>query len=122
LTATGFYHKLFPRAFVIIILGRVTWSYDFYYKASSFANNIESRSYRSLLIYIYYPDFSIVLGLDFLAKIIYIIHGIYLVFAYIDLGKISVFVTEITSVSITIIYKSHNNQVLIYLIKRFIIS
>jgi hypothetical protein len=65
----------------------------------------------------HHPNFSIILGLDFLAKIIYIIHSIYLVFIYIDFGKIGIFVTEITSILIIIICRSYNNQVLIYLIK-----
>jgi hypothetical protein len=70
----------------------------------------------------YYPDFSIILGLDFLAKIIYMIHSIYLVLTYIDFGKVNIFVTEIASIPVTIIYKSYNNQVPIHLIKWFIIS
>jgi uncharacterized membrane protein YuzA (DUF378 family) len=65
----------------------------------------------------YYPDFGIILGLDFLAKIIYMIYGICLVFVCVDFGKVGIFVTEITSVPVTIIYRSYNNQVPIYLIK-----
>jgi hypothetical protein len=65
----------------------------------------------------YYPDFGVILGLDFLAKIIYIVYGIYLILAYIDFGKIDIFVIEIAGIPVTIIYKSHNNQVLIHLIK-----
>jgi hypothetical protein len=34
----------------------------------------------------HYPDFGIILGLDFLAKIIYIVHNICLVLVYIDFG------------------------------------
>jgi hypothetical protein len=70
----------------------------------------------------YDPDFGIILDLDFLAKIICMIYSIYFVFVYLDLSKIGVFVIEIAGVSIIIIYKSYNNQVLIYFIKRFIIS
>jgi hypothetical protein len=70
----------------------------------------------------YYPDFSVILGLDFLAKIIYIIYGICLVLIYIDFGKIGIFITEIAGVPITIICRSYNNQVLIHLIKWFTIS
>jgi hypothetical protein len=70
----------------------------------------------------YHPDFSVILGLDFLAKIIYIVHGIYLVLAYIDFSKIGIFVTEIAGIPVTIICRSYNNQVLIYLIKWFTIS
>jgi hypothetical protein len=65
----------------------------------------------------YHPDFGVILGLDFLAKIIYIIHGIYLVLIYIDFGKIGIFVTEIAGVPVIIIYRNYNNQVLIHLIK-----
>jgi hypothetical protein len=65
----------------------------------------------------YYFDFGVVLGLDFLAKIIYIVHGICFIFVCIDLSKIDVFVTEIASVSVIIICMSYNDQVLIYLIK-----
>jgi hypothetical protein len=50
------------------------------------------------------------------------VHGIYFVFIYIDFGKVGIFITEITSVPFTIICRSHNNQVLIYLIKWFTIS
>jgi hypothetical protein len=108
--------------FITIVLGQVAWSYDLYYETSSLANNIESGTYRSLPVYMYYPDFGIILGLDFLAKIICIVHGIYLVFAYIDFGKIGIFATKIAGIPVTIIYKSHNNQVLIHLIKWFTIS
>jgi hypothetical protein len=103
--------------FTTIVLGRVAWSYNLYYKASSLANNIESRTYRSLPVYIYHPNFGVILDLDFLAKIIYIIYSIYLVLIYIDFGKIGIFVTEITSIPVIIIYRSHNNQVPIHLIK-----
>jgi hypothetical protein len=65
----------------------------------------------------YYPDFGVILDLDFLAKIICIIHGIYFVLVYIDFGKVGIFVTEMAGIPVTIIYKSYNNQVLIYLIK-----
>jgi hypothetical protein len=65
----------------------------------------------------HYPDFGVILGLDFLAKIIYIIYSICLILIYIDFGKISIFVTEIAGVPVTIICRSYNNQVLIYLIK-----
>jgi hypothetical protein len=65
----------------------------------------------------HHPDFGIILGLDFLAKIIYMVHGIYLVLICIDFGKISIFVIEMAGVPVTIIYRSHNNQVLIHLIK-----
>jgi hypothetical protein len=70
----------------------------------------------------YHLDFGVILGLDFLAKIIYIIHGICLVLAYINFSKISIFVTEITSVPVIIICRSYNNQVLIHFIKWFTIS
>jgi hypothetical protein len=70
----------------------------------------------------YYPDFGVILGLDFLAKIICIVYGIYLVLVYIDFGKIGIFATEMAGVPVIIICRSHNNQVLIYLIKWFIIS
>jgi hypothetical protein len=50
------------------------------------------------------------------------IYSIYFVLVYIDFGKISIFATEITSISIIIIYRSYNNQVLIHLIKWFIIN
>jgi hypothetical protein len=50
------------------------------------------------------------------------VHNIYLVLAYIDFGKIGIFATEITGIPVTIIYRNHNNQVLIHLIKWFIIS
>jgi hypothetical protein len=70
----------------------------------------------------YYPNFGVILGLDFLAKIIYMIHSICLVLACIDFGKIGIFVTEITSIPVIIIYRSYNNQVLIYFIKWFTIS
>jgi hypothetical protein len=70
----------------------------------------------------YYLDFSVILDLDFLAKIIYIVYSIYLVFVYIDFGKIDIFITKIAGVPVTIIYRSYNNQVLIYFIKWFIIS
>jgi hypothetical protein len=70
----------------------------------------------------YYPDFGVILGLDFLAKIIYIIHGICLVLVYVDFGKIGIFVTEIAGVPVIIICRSYNNQVLIHLIKWFTIS
>jgi hypothetical protein len=98
-------------------LGRVAWSYDVYYKTFSFANNIESGTYRSLPVYIYHPDFGVILGLDFLAKIIYIIYSICIVLVYIDFNKIGIFVTKITSIPVIIICRSYNNQVLIYLIK-----
>jgi hypothetical protein len=98
-------------------LGRVAWSYDFYYEASFLANNIESGTYRSLPIHMHHPDFGIVLGLDFLAKIIYMVHGIYLVLACIDFGKVGIFTTEMAGVPVTIICKSYNNQVPIHLIK-----
>jgi hypothetical protein len=65
----------------------------------------------------YYPNFGVILGLDFLAKIICMIYSIYLVLIYIDFSKIGIFVTEIASVPVIIICKSYNNQVLIYLIK-----
>jgi hypothetical protein len=65
----------------------------------------------------YYPNFGVILGLDFLAKIIYMIYGIYLVLVYINFGKINIFITEIAGVPITIICRSYNNQVLIHLIK-----
>jgi hypothetical protein len=117
-----FYYKFFPRIFVIIILGQVTWSCDLYYEAFSLANNIESRTYRSFFVYIYNPDFAVILGLDFLAKIICIVYSICLVLVYINPSKINIFVLEITSISITIIYRSYNNQVPIYFIKQFIIS
>jgi hypothetical protein len=65
----------------------------------------------------YHPDFGVILGLDFLAKIIYIIHGICLVFIYVDFSKIGIFAIEITSVPVIIICRSYNNQVLIHLIK-----
>jgi hypothetical protein len=65
----------------------------------------------------YYPDCGIILGLDFLVKIIYIVYSIYLVFVYIDFGKVGIFATEMAGVPITIICRSYNNQVLIYLIK-----
>jgi hypothetical protein len=103
--------------FITIILGRITWNYNLYYKVFFLANNIESGTYRSLLVYIHYPDFSIILGLDFLAKIIYMVHGIYFVLVYIDFGKIGIFVTEIAGIPITIICRNNNNQVLIHLIK-----
>jgi hypothetical protein len=103
-------------------LGRVTWSYDLYYKAFFLANNIESGTHRNLPVHIYHPDFGVILGLDFLAKIIYIIYGIYLVLAYIDFGKVGIFVTEIAGIPVTIICRSYNNQVPIHLIKWFIIS
>jgi hypothetical protein len=67
-------------------------------------------------------DFSVILGLDFLAKIICMVYSIYLVLVYIDFSKVGIFVTEITSIPVIIIYRSHNNQVLIHLIKRFIIN
>jgi hypothetical protein len=70
----------------------------------------------------YHLDFGVILGLDFLAKIIYIIYGICLVLAYINFSKISIFVTEITSVPVIIICRSYNNQVLIHFIKWFTIS
>jgi hypothetical protein len=70
----------------------------------------------------YHPDFGVILGLDFLAKIIYIVHGICLVLAYVDFGKVGIFATEMAGVPVTIIYRSHNNQVLIHLIKWFTIS
>jgi hypothetical protein len=70
----------------------------------------------------YYPDFGVILGLDFLAKIIYMVYGICFVLICIDFGKISIFVTEITSVPVIIICRSYNNQVLIHLIKWFIIN
>jgi hypothetical protein len=108
--------------FIIIVLGRVAYNYDLYYKAFSLANNIESGTYRSLPVHIYYPDFGVILGLDFLAKIIYIIYSIYLVLIYIDFGKIGIFVTEMASVPVIIICRSYNNQVLIHLIKWFTIS
>jgi hypothetical protein len=65
----------------------------------------------------YHPDFGVILGLDFLAKIIYIVYSICLVLAYIDFGKIGIFVTEIAGIPVTIICRNHNNQVLIHLIK-----
>jgi hypothetical protein len=70
----------------------------------------------------YYPDFGVVLGLDFLAKIIYIVYSIYFVLVYIDFGKIGIFAIEIASIPVTIICRSHNNQVPIHFIKQFIIS
>jgi hypothetical protein len=108
--------------FTIIVLGRVTWSYNLHYKAFSFANNIESGTHRSLPVYMHYPDFGVILGLDFLAKIICMIHGIYLVLVCIDFGKVGIFVTEMASIPVTIICRSYNNQVLIHLIKWFTIS
>jgi hypothetical protein len=57
----------------------------------------------------YYLDFSVILGLDFLAKIIYIVYSICLVFVYIDFSKISIFITEITGLPIIIICRSYNN-------------
>jgi hypothetical protein len=65
----------------------------------------------------YHLDFGVILGLDFLAKIIYMVHGICFVLICIDFSKVSIFVTEIASVLVTIIYRSYNNQVLIHLIK-----
>jgi hypothetical protein len=70
----------------------------------------------------YYPDFGVILGLDFLAKIIYMVHGICFVLVCVDFGKISIFVTKMAGISVTIICRSYNNQVLIYLIKWFTIS
>jgi hypothetical protein len=57
----------------------------------------------------YYHDFGVILGLDFLVKIICIIHGIYLILIYINFGKISIFVTEIAGIPVTIIYRNYNN-------------
>jgi hypothetical protein len=65
----------------------------------------------------YHLDFGVILGLDFLAKIICMIYSICFVFIYIDFSKIGIFVTEIAGVPVIIIYRSYNNQVLIYLIK-----
>jgi hypothetical protein len=65
----------------------------------------------------YYPDFGVILDLDFLAKIIYIVYSIYLVLIYIDFSKINIFAIEIAGIPVIIIYKSYNNQVLIHLIK-----
>jgi hypothetical protein len=62
-------------------------------------------------------DFGIILGLDFLAKIIYIVYNICFVFACVDFGKIGIFATEIAGIPVTIICRSYNNQVLIHLIK-----
>jgi hypothetical protein len=70
----------------------------------------------------YHPDFGVVLDLDFLAKIICIIYSIYLVLVCIDFGKVGIFVIEIAGVPVTIICRSHNNQVLIHLIKWFTIG
>jgi hypothetical protein len=70
----------------------------------------------------YYLDFGVILGLDFLAKIICMVHGICFVFVYIDFGKIGIFAIEIVGVPVTIICRSYNNQVLIHLIKWFTIS
>jgi hypothetical protein len=70
----------------------------------------------------YNPDFGVILDLDFLAKIIYIIYGICFILICIDLGKVSIFATERAGVFVTIMCRSHNNQVLIHLIKWFIIS
>jgi hypothetical protein len=103
--------------FIIIVLGQVAWSCDLHYKTFSLANNIESGTYRSLPVYMYHPDFSVILGLDFLAKIICMVHSICFILAYIDFDKVGIFVTEITSVPVIIICRSHNNQVLIHLIK-----
>jgi hypothetical protein len=98
-------------------LGRVAWSCDLHYETFSLANNIESGTYRSLPVYMYHPDFGVVLGLDFLAKIICMVHGICLVLAYVDFGKVGIFATEMAGVPVIIIYRSHNNQVPIHLIK-----
>jgi hypothetical protein len=65
----------------------------------------------------HYPDFGVILGLDFLEKIICIVHGIYLILVYIDFGKVGIFATEMAGVPVTIIYRSYNNQVPIHLIK-----
>jgi hypothetical protein len=65
----------------------------------------------------YHPDFGVILGLDFLVKIIYMVHGICLVLAYIDFSKVGIFVTEIAGIPVIIISRSYNNQVLIHLIK-----
>jgi hypothetical protein len=70
----------------------------------------------------HHPDFGVILGLDFLAKIICMVYSICLVLVYIDFGKIGIFATEIASVPITIICRNYNNQVLIHLIKWFTIS
>jgi hypothetical protein len=70
----------------------------------------------------HHPDFGVILGLDFLAKIICIVHGICLVFVCIDFGKIGIFAIEMAGIPVTIICRSYNNQVLIYLIKWFTIS
>jgi hypothetical protein len=65
----------------------------------------------------YHPNFGVILGLDFLAKIIYMIHSICLVLVYIDFGKVGIFATEIAGVPVIIICRSYNNQVLIHFIK-----
>jgi hypothetical protein len=65
----------------------------------------------------YHPDFSVILGLDFLAKIICMVYGICFILAHIDFGKIGIFATEIAGILVTIICRSYNNQVLIHLIK-----
>jgi hypothetical protein len=65
----------------------------------------------------HYPDFSVILGLDFLAKIIYIVYNICFVLVCIDFSKVGIFVTEMASIPVTIICRSYNNQVPIYLIK-----
>jgi hypothetical protein len=65
----------------------------------------------------HHPDFGIILGLDFLAKIIYMVYGICFVFVYIDFGKIGIFAIKIIGIPVTIIYRNYNNQVLIHLIK-----
>jgi hypothetical protein len=65
----------------------------------------------------YHPDFGVILGLDFLVKIICMIYGICFVLVYIDFSKVGIFATEMASIPVIIICRSYNNQVLIHLIK-----